>query len=567
MTRTPRTPAAVVALVALVVAFGFAPSVFAAAAKKPQKKTATKTANSSRQEKSARAERGRNKASAKKKETARDTRAAKGRERGRAAVTRAEKSRERNDRSARGNRADDTQSKKRGGSRKERLAESRREAERRRREEAARRAEAARLAAIRRAEAIARQRAADQALRDEAAANILRDDPTGEDLEVRRVALDAVGNQAATVVVMEPKTGRVLSVVNQDWAMRKGFKPCSTIKLVTGLAGLSENVIDPVQTINIGVGSFRLDLTDSLAYSNNPYFQKVGGNVGFDKMVTYARELGLGAPTGINHPGESPGRVPAFKSGYAVNHMSSHGDDFEVTPIQLANMASTIANGGTLLVPHLPRTPQENVRFKTEKRRQVAIPADHLRRVLPGMIGAVTYGTAKPAQDPTQTIAGKTGSCTGQGSWLGLFTSFAPVHDPRLAVAVVLRGSGARGKYASAIAGNIYRRLNHRFGNRGLVAPPLVAESPRPKINPNAARAISDEENDADAATDAYIVSEATGAATDSTQAPASNVRSTSKSAPARPADAVAPRPVTTSPNQPQPNNNERPRRVEPLVP
>ena len=78
---------------------------------------------------------------------------------------------------------------------------------------------------------------------------------------------------------MEPKSGRVLAVVNQDWGLRRGFKPCSTVKLVTGLAGLSDNVIDPVQTVNTSAGTLSIDLTDSLAYSNNHYFQRVGGQV------------------------------------------------------------------------------------------------------------------------------------------------------------------------------------------------------------------------------------------------------------------------------------------------
>src|SRR5215207_4080943 len=199
-------------------------------------------------------------------------------------------------------------------SKRERIAAARREAGRRRREAA----ERARQIAL----AIARRRAADQALKDETAANIAKDETTGEDLAVRRAALDALGDRAGTVVVMNPKTGQVYTVVNQDWGLRRGFKPCSTIKLVTGLAGLNEHVIDPVQTVNIGTSSFSLDLTDSLAYSNNGYFQRVGGQVGFPKMMEYAKKLGLGEPTGINHPFESPGRLPVFKEGYAVNHMS-----------------------------------------------------------------------------------------------------------------------------------------------------------------------------------------------------------------------------------------------------
>src|SRR5690242_9062333 len=115
---------------------------------------------------------------------------------------------------------------------RERAAEMRRVAAHNRRAllEARRRAEAARRAAI------ARQMAIDKAMRDEVQAYIAKDDLSGEDPEVRRVAVTALGNHAGTVVVMDPITGRVYSMVNQEWALRRGFKPCSTIKLVTGVA-------------------------------------------------------------------------------------------------------------------------------------------------------------------------------------------------------------------------------------------------------------------------------------------------------------------------------------------
>jgi membrane peptidoglycan carboxypeptidase len=324
---------------------------------------------------------------------------------------------------------------------------------------------------------------------------------------VRRAAIAALGHHAGTVVVMNPKTGQVYTVVNQEWGVRRGFKPCSTIKLVTGLAGLTEKVIDPSQTFS--AAGYAIDLTDSLAYSNNPYFQSVGGRVGFDKMVGYARELGLGERTGINYPLESSGRVPVFKSGWAVNRMSSHGDDFEVTPVQLASMVSAIANGGDLLVPHLPRTPEETIQFKKEVRRKIKIPTEAMQRILPGMIGAVNYGSGRLAYDPTQTIAGKTGTCIGQGSWLGLFTSFAPVVDPKLAVVVVTRGPDARGHFPAAVAGRIYRALNYRFGTRGQVANTPANLIPHPKINPKAAAKVIGDEDEADTTT-----TTATGATT-----------------------------------------------------
>ncbi|HEX8138464.1 MAG TPA: penicillin-binding transpeptidase domain-containing protein [Pyrinomonadaceae bacterium] len=563
ISSTPKHLFKTVSLILLIAIFSIGAQVLAkggrAAAKAPKAKA---PAARDKGKRAATAERGRQKTA---KETARERRGGRN-----ARETRAsERASARDRRTARN--ADD----RRGGRALSRRERARLEAERRRElAEARRRAELARLAAI------ARQRAADQALKDETTANILKDETTGEDMEVRRAAVAALAGHAGSVVVMDPKTGRVFTVVNQEWALRKGYKPCSTIKLVTGLAGLSEKVIDPAQTVNVSLQKYSLDLTDSLAYSNNGYFQSVGGRVGFDRMVAYARELGLGQPTGINHANEFSGRIPAFKSGYAVNHMSSHGDDFEVTPIQLASLVSAIGNGGNLMTPHLPRTPQEDVRFKPEVRRRLNIPEENLRRMIPGMIGAVNYGTAKLAYDPVQTIAGKTGTCIGQGSWLGLFASFAPVVDPRLAVVVVTRGSGERGRIAAGIAGRVYRALNGRFGNPAGIqmATTPASLTPRPRIDPRAAAAISDEvENENEAAADSAL-----GATTDTVTSPAtgttagagttttgtrSTVRSVIMTVPSRQTEVTTRQggtvTNTTAPTTgQQPQGQERPRRV-----
>lgn len=382
--------------------------------------------------------------------------------------------------------------------RRELAAESRRFGGSRRRalEEARRRAEAARQAAI------ARQRAIDEGFRRETQANIANDSSVGEDPEVRAAAVSALGNTAGTVVVMDPKTGRVYTVVNQEWGLRRGFKPCSTIKLVTGVAGISEKVIASTEPVNDG-GRHRLDLTDALAYSNNTYFQHVGGQVGFDKMISYAREMGLGEKTGINYTNESAGKVPLFKSGWALNRMSSHGDDFEVTAIQLGTMVSAIANGGKLLMPHLPRTVEENSHFKTEVRRKVdVLDKETYNRLLPGMIGAVNYGTARRSYRPEQTVAGKTGTCIDQQqrAWVGLFTSYAPVVNPKLAVVVITRGSAGRSKHAAAIAGNIYRALSPRFGTQ---IDFQVAEADDETTDTNGKAALNEEAAETKAATEA----------------------------------------------------------------
>src|SRR5215217_2329674 len=340
---------------------------------------------------------------------------------------------------------------------RERAAELRRNSARNRRAilEARRRAEAARRAAI------ARQIAIDKAMRDEVQAFIAKDDLTGEDAEVRRVAVNALGNHAGTVVVMDPLTGRVYSIVNQEWGLRRGFKPCSTIKLVTGVAGLSENAIPAIDTVGDG---YRIDLTSALAHSDNPFFQQVGSKIGSDKMVTYARELGLGEKTGINVPFEFPGKLPEVKPGIFERRIFSHADGFEVTPLQLGTLVSAMANGGRLLVPQVAHTVKEQNKMSVKVRRQLGITTDVWQRMVPGMVGAVNYGSGRKAYDPTQTVAGKTGTCIGQGGWVGLFTSYAPLANPRLAVVVITQGTDARRHFPAAVAGEIYRQLNHRFG-------------------------------------------------------------------------------------------------------
>ncbi|HEX8249758.1 MAG TPA: penicillin-binding transpeptidase domain-containing protein [Pyrinomonadaceae bacterium] len=354
--------------------------------------------------------------------------------------------------------------------------------ERRRRQQAAREAEA-------------RRRAFERNLKTETLENISNDNPEGEDLEIRRAAVNALGNHAGTVVVLEPQTGKVLSIVNQDWAIRKGFKPCSTIKLVTGVAGLNERVI--ASTGEIRTRPFPMDLSDALAFSNNAYFQRVGvTGVGNEKMISYARMLGLGEPTGINADGETAGKLPF---GNRNPRIYSHGDDFEVTPLQLAVMVSAISNGGKLVVPQIPRTKIEKANFRGQMRRQINFSAQNLQGVLPGMIGAVTYGTARRSNGAELNVAGKTGSCIGQGSWVGLFASVAPAVNPQIAVVVITRGQSERGKYASAIAGKIYQAISYRFKDerREFIAKtPLELVKPQPKINAQTSALLDDEEGE-----------------------------------------------------------------------
>jgi penicillin-binding protein 2 len=322
----------------------------------------------------------------------------------------------------------------------------------RRAAEERRRAELARIAAIRRA---------DEAMRDTAAINIAQDDVTREDPQVRRAALAALGSRAGAVVVMDPNTGRVLSIVNQRMAVGSSMKPCSTFKPVVALAAMRENLMTEGDAIHLRACNCDYDLDDALAYSNNEYFQRLGRQIGLEKFVTHARDFGFGQATGINLPGETPGVLPAEVPSDGVGRVFSHGDGIRITALQLASFVSAVANGGSLYQPQVvaPGRP-----FTPVLRRQLKLNPEYRRSVLEGMVGAVNYGTAKKAYAADQ-VAGKTGSCIELGSWNGLFASFSSVENPNLVVVVVTRGSMARGARAADVAGQIYRSLGSRYGS------------------------------------------------------------------------------------------------------
>ncbi len=342
---------------------------------------------------------------------------------------------------------------KRGTSAKKLSPAERRKAEAaRRREEEARRQAA--LAEQRRREAAARaarerRLAFERGLRTETVENIANDITDGEDLQVRSAAVNALGNHAGTVVVMEAKTGKLLTVVNQEWAIREGFKPCSTIKLVTGVAGLNEQIISEDEGLNY-----------ALAKSKNGYFQRVGSKFGNAKMIDYAKKLGLGTQTGVNAEGETAGKLP-----YGNNNarIYSHGDDFEVTPLQLAVMVSALSNGGHKVVPRFSTGGNVKAAFAQKPVSDVDLPKTSVEGVLSGMVGAAEYGTAARGVDASMGVAGKTGSCIGKGSWVGLFASVAPVEDPKYSVVVITRGQSERGRVAAGIAGQIYNTLRPRI--------------------------------------------------------------------------------------------------------
>jgi penicillin-binding protein 2 len=298
----------------------------------------------------------------------------------------------------------------------------------------------------------------------------------GEDLVVRRAAVDALGPFNGTVVVADPSNGRILTIVNQKLAFKSGFQPCSTIKIVAALAGLTEGIIDRNTSMRL-YGRTSMNLTNALAHSNNNYFANVGIKLGFEKVNYYARLFGLGEKAGLNIEGEQPGMLPAGppKNG-GMGMMTSFGEGIELTPLQLASLVSAVANGGTLYYLQHPTNLEELERFVPRVKRHLAIQ-ESIPEVKPGMMGAVEYGTARRANyDPNEPIFGKTGTCTDSATptHLGWFGSFNDVVNKKLTVVVLLTGGRpVNGPVAAGVAGNVYRNLSQQkyFNQPRMISP------------------------------------------------------------------------------------------------
>jgi penicillin-binding protein 2 len=291
----------------------------------------------------------------------------------------------------------------------------------------------------------------------------LGDSVDGEDLMARRAAALALGPQNGAVIVADPSSGRILSVVNQKLAYQGAYEPCSTIKIVAALAGLNEGIINQESSLRI-TKHHSIALTEAIAHSNNAYFASVGEKLGYDKIVQYGQMFGLGEKAGLNIDAEQPGVIAEAPPSDGLGMMTSFGEGFYMTPMELTAIVSAVANGGTLYYLQHPASQAEIDQFVPQVKRQLNV-AQWLTDIKPGMMGAVEYGTARRAGfSAAEPIFGKTGTCTDNRSLthLGWFGSYNEIGGRKLVV-VVLLTSGAHsvsGPIASGVAGAVYKNLS-----------------------------------------------------------------------------------------------------------
>ena len=293
----------------------------------------------------------------------------------------------------------------------------------------------------------------------------------GEDPIVREAAVEALGKFNGAVVVADAGSGRILTMVNQKLALASGYIPCSTIKIVVGLAALNEGIVKPGARVWFE-GYWFMTMVEGLAISNNVYFEYLGEKLGFERLKRYANLFGLGEKAGWRIAGEQLGRFPEAENRWSVGRMSTFGDGISVTPLQLAALTAALANGGTLYYLQAPRSEEQIADFSPKVKRQLPI-RPWLSEIESGLQEAVKRGTGRKARLAGQMIRGKTGTCTQRRrpyrANLGWFASYNGGQKRKLAIVVMLRGGPMMyGPRAAEVAGNIYRRL----AGRGYFASP-----------------------------------------------------------------------------------------------
>jgi penicillin-binding protein 2 len=354
----------------------------------------------------------------------------------------------------------------------------------------------------------------------------------------------------AAAVVMDIKSGDVLAMVSQpdfdnnvfssplddktfanlvnapgkplvNHVLAERYPPGSTFKTIVGSAALQEGIAATSTTITsrgyITVENefnpnilyvFKdwaalgpLDFYGGIAMSSDVYFYYLSGGkadegfrgLGEARVAKYARDFGLGEPTGIDLPGESAGLVPDAdwkEATFGAGDPWTIGDTYNfgigqgylsVTPLQLITAVSTIGNGGKVLTPHLLREVQDNhgnvlERFERSVRRTVPVDPAYLNIVKEAMRQSVSRGVAKKAAVPGIEIAGKTGTAEfgnprpdGTHETHGWFVGFAPYDDPQVAIVVFFERGGG-GSDAAPAAGHI---LDYYFHG------PQLAQKPK----------------------------------------------------------------------------------------
>jgi penicillin-binding protein 2 len=344
------------------------------------------------------------------------------------------------------------------------------------------------------------------------------------DLDLQQEAERLLGDGVGAVVALDPRNGEVLALVSspsydpnsfarrldeaewrqlvespnqplQNRTLQSAFSPGSLFKIVLAVAGLSEGVIHPGDTVYCNGGATfynrrfrchkrgghgRVNLQEAIKASCDVYFYQLGQKLGIERIATYARRFGLGTRTGIDIGGERAGLVPdpawslrarggPWYPGETISVAIGQGP-LLATPLQVAVMMAAVANGGRAVTPHLVRDAGAD-----DPGKSLGLDPEALAAVRRGLRAVVNDpdGTGRAARVPGLVVAGKTGTVqvVSQNTWTSneelpfaqrdhaWFASFAPFDDPRLVVVVFCEHGGRGSAAAAPLAKALYERF------------------------------------------------------------------------------------------------------------
>ena len=357
-------------------------------------------------------------------------------------------------------------------------------------------------------------------------------------------------NKRGAVVAIEPKTGEILCFYSgpdydanllvgrersknyqillndtlkplTNRAISAAYSPGSTFKTINALIALEEETITPQTTfVCNGPGTkpiscthhheSPISLVGGIRESCNPYFWNTFRSIigkypkaedGYNKWREYVLSFGLGQTLGTEFYGESSGNIP--KSTYydrfygkshwnalTVRSLAIGQGEVIVTPLQMANMVSVIANRGYYIDPHIVKAvtdPDNNVHKLEFDRKDCLVHADKFEKVLEGMQAVVDQtNTRYTAHVNGIEICGKTGTIqNSHGSDHSAFIAFAPKDDPKIAIAVYVENGVWGARYAAPIASLIIEK----YLNGSIGAPNRIAQEKKMieanLLNPN----------------------------------------------------------------------------------
>jgi len=335
----------------------------------------------------------------------------------------------------------------------------------------------------------------------------------------QQVANSALAGHEGAVVALDPRTGAVDVMASSpgydpsslsstrayeglsrssgrplvNRATQFGYAPGSTFKVITATAaidsgaytaesavsGRNDVTISGVPLQNDENESFgSLSLTQALAKSVNTVWAQVAEHVGKSTLARYMRRFGFDSKPQLDYPAEEMSSSGEYDRGRLIAPTSSRvdvgrmgigQDKLEVTPLQMAEVAAAVANGGRLMTPHLTSRIVDpdgrTVQQVTPHVQSVVMKPSTATAVRTMMEAVVNEGTGTPAQIPGVQVAGKTGTAETQiGTAINnvWFIAFAPASAPKVAIAVTLKGVPGQGaSFAAPVARAVIERLLH----------------------------------------------------------------------------------------------------------